>query len=208
MNNRILEGVAEYYTSKVLKHGNTALGVDWNSKESQYLRFEQLCKVIKPDVPFSLMDYGCGYAELINYLFSWTNAVPFKYIGFDISAEMINHAKGLFGHYENIAFYKTVPDVKVDYILSSGIFNVKLDLVSNNEWLEYIIQTLNDINKMADKGFSFNALTKYSDKEFMKEYLYYADPLILFDYCKQYFSKNVALLHDYDLFEFTIIVRK
>jgi hypothetical protein len=51
-------------------------------------------------------------------------------------------------------------------------------------------------------------LTKYSDKEYMKEYLYYADPLYLFDYCKKHFSKNVALLHDYNLYEFSIIVRK
>ncbi|MBM3138043.1 MAG: class I SAM-dependent methyltransferase, partial [Chloroflexi bacterium] len=30
----------------------------------------------------------------------------------------------------------------------------------------------------------------------------------LFDYCKVNFSKNVALLHDYKLYDFTIIVRK
>ena len=39
----------------------------------------------------------------------------------------------------------------------------------------------------------------------MKDYLFYADPCQLFDYCKQNFSKQVALLHDYRLYEFTII---
>jgi len=51
-------------------------------------------------------------------------------------------------------------------------------------------------------------LTKYSDREYMKEYLYYADPLFIFDYCKRNFSKKVALIHDYELYEFTILVRK
>jgi len=42
----------------------------------------------------------------------------------------------------------------------------------------------------------------------MRPDLYYADPLFLFDFCKQNFSKNVALLHDYRLYDFTLIVRK
>jgi hypothetical protein len=42
----------------------------------------------------------------------------------------------------------------------------------------------------------------------MRDDLYYADPLFLFDYCKRNFAKNVALLHDYRIYDFTIIVRK
>jgi hypothetical protein len=42
----------------------------------------------------------------------------------------------------------------------------------------------------------------------MQDYLYYADPRVLFDHCKTRYSKNVALLHDYGLYEFTILVRK
>jgi hypothetical protein len=57
-------------------------------------------------------------------------------------------------------------------------------------------------------GFAFNHLSSYSDKEYMQSYLYYADPLFLFDYCKKNFSKNVALIHDYGQYDFTIIVRK
>ena len=46
------------------------------------------------------------------------------------------------------------------------------------------------------------------DVAFYPADLYYADPLDLFDYCKRNFSKNVALLHDYRLYDFTLIVRK
>lgn len=42
----------------------------------------------------------------------------------------------------------------------------------------------------------------------MKEHLYYADPAELFDHCKRNYSRNVALLHDYGLYEFTVLVRK
>jgi hypothetical protein len=42
----------------------------------------------------------------------------------------------------------------------------------------------------------------------MREDLYYADPARLFDHCKTRFARNVTLLHDYGLYEFTMLVRK
>jgi hypothetical protein len=50
-------------------------------------------------------------------------------------------------------------------------------------------------------------LSLYSDPERRRPDLFYADPLFLFDYCKTRFSKAVALLHDYPLYEFTVLVR-
>ena len=51
-------------------------------------------------------------------------------------------------------------------------------------------------------------LSTYSDVERRRADLYYADPHMVFDYCKRTFSPAVALLHDYPLYEFTILVRK
>lgn len=42
----------------------------------------------------------------------------------------------------------------------------------------------------------------------MRDYLYYADPCAVFDYCKRHYSRNVALLYDYQQYEFTSLVRK
>lgn len=43
--NNIIKNVAEYYSDKIVTYGVTPQGVDWSSKESQLLRFEQLLKV-------------------------------------------------------------------------------------------------------------------------------------------------------------------
>jgi hypothetical protein len=40
------------------------------------------------------------------------------------------------------------------------------------------------------------------------ENLYYADPFMFFDFCKRNISPYVSLLHDYPLFEWTLLVRK
>lgn len=202
---KIEEGINEYYTNKIIQHGDSSLGVDWNSKESQYLRFEQLMKVVSKK-NFKLLDYGCGYGELINYIKN--TDFDYQYFGYDISEEMIKKAISKYGIEDNLKFYSKLPNEKFDYTVASGIFNVKLNLASDNDWYAYMIETINLFNQISNLGFSFNALTKYSDKEFMKDYLHYSDPLILFDYCKKNFSRNVALLHDYNLYEFTILVRK
>jgi 2-polyprenyl-3-methyl-5-hydroxy-6-metoxy-1,4-benzoquinol methylase len=43
------------------------------------------------DEPFSILDFGCGYGALIEYLKS--KYISFSYTGYDISEEMINQAK-------------------------------------------------------------------------------------------------------------------
>ena len=208
MTKKIITGVKAYYTEKIQQHGTNSLGVDWNSKESQYLRFRQLCKIIQTENSFSLLDFGCGYAELINYLREHFPANSFNYTGYDISEEMLQQASKLFPPSAAIAYTTQLPDIKQDYLIASGIFNVRLQLASEEEWINYLLSTLQEFDRLTTKGFSFNALTSYSDKEHMKDYLFYADPLFLFDYCKKHFSRNVALLHDYNLYEFTILVRK
>ena len=77
-----------------------------------------------------------------------------------------------------------------------------------NEWTDFVIQGLEEMNSHSRIGFSSNFLTKYSDADKMRSDLYYADPCFLFDYCKTHFSKNVAILHDYGMYDFTLIVRK
>ncbi len=109
---------------------------------------------------------------------------------------------------DKIRFTITLEETRTyDYVIANGIFNVKLKK-SAAEWEDYIIDTLDKINELCTKGFSFNLLTSYSDKEFMKDYLFYAEPEWLFNHCKLNYSKEVALLHDYKLYEFTILVRK
>ena len=207
MNNKILKNIDTYYTNKVIENGATPKGVDWNSLESQELRFSILSEVIETKENFSILDFGCGFGSM--YSFYCENGFKnFKYAGYDISKQMIIEAEKKNKSTDYLSWSTELEiNSKFDYVVASGIFNVKLD-ESNENWQDYILETLTTINKIAQKGFSFNVLTKYSDKEYMKDYLYYADPLFLFDFCKLNFSKYVSLKHDYPLYEFTIIVKK
>ncbi len=202
----LLANLAEYYSNKLLEHGETAKGVDWNGQESQILRFSQLTKLVENIQPFSLNDVGCGYGALFEFL---EKSHPhFKYYGCDISGDMINAATVRYNHNNNAHFIvSSIPETIADYTVASGIFNVRLEH-GDIEWKTYLIETLDSLHESSKRGFAFNCLTSYSDVDKMRDYLYYADPCWLFDLCKKHYSRNVALLHDYDLYEFTILVRK
>ncbi len=202
----LLADVAEYYTALLAQHGDTPRGVDWNGPESQGLRFTQLARLISQPGKFSLHDLGCGYGALYDFLI--TCYADFDYMGFDISSDMIKRARARLTGRQNVGFSnETRPSTVADYCVASGIFNVRLNH-DDAIWRRHVEATIDLMHRTSRRGFAFNCLTSYSDAEKMKDYLYYGDPGTWFDYCKRRCSRDVALLHDYGLYEFTIIVRK
>ncbi|OAB63458.1 SAM-dependent methyltransferase [Leptolyngbya valderiana BDU 20041] len=201
----IQEKVAAYYSEKLATHGSTPLGVDWNSQESQQTRFDQLARVIQKTGFFLVNDLGCGYGAFLEYLKSRYHS--FSYEGCDISDSMISAAQSKYptnkGDFKNTYF----PSRVADYSIASGVFNVCLD-IEKVLWESYVYDYLDILDSHSRYGFAFNCLTSYSDREKMKDYLFYADPCKIFSFCKKKYSRQVALLHDYGLYEFTIIVRK
>jgi SAM-dependent methyltransferase len=195
----------EFYSSTLASHGPSPLGVGWNSVKAQQLRFVQLCSVLDTEERRSIIDYGCGYGALLPHLRSLGG--DFDYWGYDMCEAMIETAKAELGNEPDTHFTTERQELpKADYCLASGIFNVKFD-VEDKTWRDYVLATIDDLASLATRGMAFNALTTYSDPEKQQPDLYYADPLQLFDYCKRNLSGEVALLHDYKLFDFTITVR-
>jgi SAM-dependent methyltransferase len=202
----LLADVSDYYSRAIRQHGATARGVDWNSETSQTLRFQQLCRLIVADSVFSVIDLGCGYGALYDYLSE--NYANFGYHGYDVSVDMIAAASERLRPQSNVELFQTSEPLSVcDYAVASGLFNVRLNRLAA-EWQGYILQTIATLDRCSSRGFAFNCLTSYSDADRMRADLHYANPLELFDVCKTRYGRNVALLHDYGLYEFTILVRK
>jgi SAM-dependent methyltransferase len=198
----------EYFSEKLTAFGATPKGVDYNGPEAQERRFEQLVKVINPAQPFTVIDYGSGYGALFDFL--QKRGWQFEYYGLDLIESMVIAGREAHKSFPNAHFSTEESEVPLaDYLLAGAIFNIKLD-ASYEDWQGFVVRTLQRMNAKCSKGFSFNMLTKYSDVERMAQRpdLFYGDPLYFFDVCKRNFSRNVALLHDYGLYDFTILVRK
>lgn len=205
MSSANLEQVRAYYAGRLASHGTTPRGVDWSSLESQELRFAQLLRLCDATRPFRLGDYGCGYGALLDYLEA--RGLKCSYAGYDLGAEMVAAARARHSRQPSYVFATEESVLKgADYIVASGLFNVKLG-AEPQPWQAYVLATLERFAALAIRGFAFNVLTSYSDPERMRPDLYYADPCFFFDHCKRRYSRNVALLHDYGLYEFTLLVR-
>ena len=195
------------YKENLEKFGINSKSVGWKDLDSQNLRFIKLNQVLnKSNTSISINDYGSGYgAHLTNLLAEgWDIS---KYTAYDINLEMLEKLK------EN---HKDLTAVEInciqspeiitlaDYSLVSGTFNV---MPNNNreQWEENIQIRLMQLKEFSKFGFAFNLLSKYVDWE--QDGLYYADPLFWFDFCKQKITRNISLLHDYDLYEWTIICK-
>lgn len=200
-----LNQIKALYEDGLDKHGMTSEAVGWNDEQSHNFRFGKLLEVVEDKTkPFTVNELGCGYGAMFHYLIKNGFNVD-KFYGYDISPKFLEAAKQSI-HDERAEFIQSKRITKsCDYSFESGIFNVKFDM-DNDDWKAYIEETLHNINECSLLGFGFNLMTSYVD--FKKPILYYADPKYFFDFCKKNFSKKVTLLHDYDLYEWTIIVKK
>jgi SAM-dependent methyltransferase len=201
-----LDPVRSYFQYKLETHGPTHRGVEYNSDRAMQLRFDQLMKIMQPRTQYSLLDFGSGYGAMLAYLMRGGHTV--EYYGYDIVDAMLEQGRALYPDQPGVVFTSQFDDIpEVDYAVVSGTFNMKLE-AAPAAWTEIVIAAIQQMHARSRRGFAFNMLTAYSDPEYMRPDLYYADPCFFFDYCKRNFSKNVALLHDYGLYDFTILVRK
>ncbi len=202
-----LTEVEKLYSENLKKYGVQSKSVGWPDPDAHNLRFDKLIEIFEKDDQdggISINDLGCGYGELCKYL-QYRRVQVKKYIGYDISEPMINKGKEYIKD-QNVEFVVNDRILQMaDYSIASGIFNVKLN-EDKKQWEEYIFDVLANMNQYSLKGFSFNLLSVYVD--YTKPHLFYGDPLVFFDYCKKNFSKQVSLLHDYPLYEWTMLIRK
>ena len=205
--NETLNKISNLYSNNLSEHGDQSKAVGWSTADSQELRFEKLTKVIpEKDSSFSVNDYGCGYGAHLEYLLQKKHSVV-GYNGYDLSEEMLIMSKERLKDFNGDL--KLINSSKIstpaDFTFVSGTFNVRFES-TYEEWKQFIEGTLDMINETSDRGFSFNLLSKYVD--WKEPHLFYGDPCYWFDYCKVNYSKQVTLLHDYPLYEWTILVKK
>jgi len=203
-----LKQIQRMYSENVAAKGANSIAVGWTTEEGQRLRFSKLSQIIySMEESFSVNDYGCGYGAFFRFLEEDLRCSVSEYNGYDISEAMLSAAKKEFAECGSQAKthwikHDTLQTV-ADYSFVCGTFNVKLD-AKRECWEEFIKEKLSEMHHHSRKGFAFNLLTSCVDWE--EPHLYYGDPCYWFDFCKRNFSKRVALLHDYPLWEWTILV--
>jgi SAM-dependent methyltransferase len=202
----ILSEVAAYYAAKLEAHGSTPQGVDWNGAQSHQQRHSQFLRLLEGSPTASIIDLGCGFGDFLRFLRAAGHRGRFT--GYDIVPSMIEKARELHGEAEDRQWrIGAEPDGVADFAIASGIFNVKGD-VPHEIWAGYVRRTVETLAGAGRRGFAFNMLSLSSDPERRRQNLYYADPAEMLAYCLSHYGRSVALLQDYGLYEFTVVVRR
>lgn len=199
-----LDAVGKLYTQGLAEHGVASKAVGWKDEKSQVLRFEQLARVLDDaEGAVTVNDWGCGYGAMFGFLDRRLGERLGRYVGYDISGEMIEAAQSVVTD-ERATFVVGSHVEPADYTFVSGTFNVRFE-TPEQEWREWVEARLRGLTAASTRGVAFNLLSTYVD--WKEDHLFYADPRHFFDFCKRELSPRVALLHDYPLYEWTILVR-
>lgn len=182
----------QFYNPAIKKYGISAKGVRWNSKYSQYKRFEVLTNFIENEIKESnIVDAGCGFAEYYNYLFD-NNLKPKSYIGIDCEEEMITLASKRFLD-TNFYIKDIIKDelIFADYYICSGAMNI----LKKDEIFIFIKKCF----EASNIGFVFNFLKNdpLTNVNFL-DILHYSKSL----------SKRVEIKEDYLENDISIFIKK
>lgn len=198
--NEILEAVNRY-NQRLEQFGISEQALGWGEKGRAKLRYNILLSQWDFDNS-SVLDAGCGFGDLFGYMVQ-KGCRNFKYLGLDINSAFIHIAKEKYRgsatfHVKNLL--EQEGETSVDFILSSGVFNHKLE-----DNMGFISASFKKFNSLSTRGFAANFL---SDKvTFRNDDMFYASPPEILTLAYQY-SNNIVLRNDYMPFEFTVFVNK
>ncbi len=190
------------YTDRLNIFGYSPETLGWGKNGRQDIRFSVLSQPILQLPDCSVLDVGCGFADLYTYLLN--NGWNGRYVGIDLVPSLLKVAKD---RKPNIELYnydieeaKTLG--KFDFVVASGIFNAKLNNTDNKN---HIVHTLTDMLEIVQNMVCVDFMSTYVD--FQKEGSWHTDPAWLINQLNK-LTKRFSLRYDYMPFEFAVFLHK
>ena len=189
------------YEGRLQQFGYSPKTLGWGKDGRQEVRFQALTEPIMADLTSSILDVGCGFADLYDYLreCGWKG----DYCGLDIVPGLLQIARERHPHLELHCLDITrsaLPLRTFDYVLGSGVFNAKLKAENN---LSHVERAVGNMVRLARKAVCIDFMSTYVD--FQHPDGWHTDPVWAFTVAKK-LSRRVMLKHDYMPFEFALII--
>lgn len=189
------------YEGRLKRFGYSPESLGWGRHGRQEVRFSVLAEYAMRNRTASVLDVGCGFADLYDFLRArgWTGL----YTGLDIVPGLLEEA-----HRRNPLLDLREADIvqigdgfpQYDLVVASGMFNAKLRAGDNRT---HISESLNAMWGLARYYLAVDFLSTFVD--FQQEGAWHTDPSWALALAHR-FSRRVLLRHDYMPYEFALIV--
>jgi SAM-dependent methyltransferase len=201
------QAIFDHYEQCLAKHGDSHLGVGWPNQKDVDTRYRVMLELITspPDVPVSLLDFGCGAAHLLEYLLR-QGRTNINYVGLDASQKFVELCHRKFPQYPFHCIDVLVNDApppEADYIVMNGVLTEKLGL-SFDDMQNYMERLLTRVFAAARVGIAFNVMSKHVDWE--RDDLFHVPYDTLAACLRHRLSSHFLFRADYGLYEYTTYV--
>lgn len=191
----------ERYEKRLQEFGYSPATLGWGVHGRQEVRFSVLAQLALKMPGSSVLDVGCGFCDLHDFLTlrGWQG----QYTGIDIVPGLLEIARqrhvGL-----DVRELDITDDAaqlnEYDFVISSGTFNAALPSGSNQPHIE---AALSNMFRRSRRATCVDFLSSYVD--FQKPGACHTDPAWAFAAAKR-LTRRVLLRHDYMPFEFSLFL--
>ena len=206
-----------YFEGLLAQHGANYKALDWNSPESQRLRFKIFKEIFvygKKASGVSVLDAGCGLGDLYGFFKAegLLHRNRISYIGYDVSPKLLEAARKKYpdAKFELIDILEDRYVPKFDYVFCSGIFNIRTS--EENEHLDFVKEMLFRMYDLSSCGVAVNFLSEGalpigSPEDLNSSRYFYFKPDEILNFCRFVCSRYI-LRHDYHPGDFTVYLLK
>lgn len=193
----------EVYEALYTKYGYSVKSLGWD-KGKQFLRFHQLTS----DWNLSgarILDVGCGFGDFVGYL-EVLGVEDFSYLGIDLLNSFVSEGRSRYGRkdvkFSCGDFLAADFSTEFDFVISSGIFNLKVDGVDGYSRIQ---QTLSKMFSLSRQATSADFLSDKLDYLHPRNFASSPEKILAMAYS---LSRNVTLKNTYFPFEFSVTIYK
>ncbi|MCR9195030.1 MAG: class I SAM-dependent methyltransferase [Hyphomonas sp.] len=207
---KVIEPIAEHFKGK----RPTPEAVLWPNAKDLVNRFDAMVNSVNwrdysPDRRLRILDIGCGPGFLLDYLQQRGLIEHVDYTGIDLNLEILESAQERWPQhkFECRDIRQTpYPEGAFELAVLCGVFTVKFTL-SQAQMLRLMVETLKATWRSVTESIAFNVMSKHVDWE--REDLFHlpCDEAIAL-IRSELGTRQISVLHDYGLYEYTCVVRK
>lgn len=201
MDERDRRLIVERYEAKLARFGETPEALGWGRHGKQHIRFAVLAAEAIAQPESSVLDVGCGFADLYDFLTAhgWRG----RYTGVDVVPGLLRVARarhpGLDIRELDIA--RETLELH-EFVIASGVANTALPHTLHDEHVQTIVRAL---FSHARQTAAIDFLSTWVD--FIGEGAAHTDPAWALGIART-LTRRVALRHDYLPFEFALFLHR